>query len=65
MANDGYIPDEAEYQQMQEEEAAYAAETAALWEFDEERKYRERMAISYPQDAKAKFSSWWLLRYAQ
>lgn len=64
MANDGYIPDEA-YQQMQEEEAAHAAETEAAWQFDEERKYRERMAISYPQDAKAKFSNWWLMRFAK
>lgn len=64
MANDGYIPTDADYQQMQEEEAAYAAETTAAWQFEEERKYCEQLVISYPQDSEAQNARVWLERYA-
>ena len=39
-------------------------EAAAAWQFEDERQYREALAFSYPQDALARFSQWWLGRYA-
>jgi hypothetical protein len=37
---------------------------ATAWQFDDEIEYHTQLAISYPQDAKAKFAAWWLRRYA-
>lgn len=50
---------EFERRQAEEDEAAHAE-----WsEFIYERDYCEKLAISYPQDAKASYAKFWLSKY--
>lgn len=53
-----------EYREIKEAEDD-AAEDVALWQFCDDKQYHEARAFSHPQDATAKFSQWWLMRYAR
>jgi hypothetical protein len=53
-----------EWERLQEEIGEEYLSLSADWEFHEERKYRESLAASYPQDAKAIEARQWLEKYA-
>lgn len=59
------VDEEYEFERRRREEEEMAEEEEAEREFLEERDYQSRLAVSYPQDSRARVAQFWLEKYGE